>query len=177
MTRSLLPKPLLENLRKQAKRLQKAWQAGDEVTLGRIRATHPQYADASDDALRAAKPRLTDCQLILAREAGFDSWPAMKVAYSPESKSGAKVLRHRPFVKEIQYYSDRAAGLRSVHKTGQRRALELIRRSHPRLAAASDDAIREAKISQEDAELICAREHGFLDWTSFSSHIESPDQG
>src|SRR5579864_2812039 len=80
MTTSLPPNPSLENLKKQAKTLQKAWQAGDTETLARIRAAHPRYAGVSDQQLRSVKPRLTDCQLVLAREAGFNSWPQLKVA-------------------------------------------------------------------------------------------------
>jgi ankyrin repeat protein len=80
MTTSLPPHPSLENLKKQAKTLQKKWRAGDAETVARIRAAHPQYAGLSDQQLRAIKPRLADCQLVLAREAGFESWPQMKAA-------------------------------------------------------------------------------------------------
>jgi ankyrin repeat protein len=80
MTKSLPPNPSLENLKKQAKTLQRAWSAGAAEALNRIRAAHPHYRELSDDQLRAVKPRLTDCQLVLAREAGFDSWPQLKVA-------------------------------------------------------------------------------------------------
>jgi ankyrin repeat protein len=80
MTRSLPANPSLENLKKQAKTLQKAWCAGGAEAIARIRAAHPQYGGLSDEQLRAIKPRLTDCQLVLAREAGFDSWPQLKAA-------------------------------------------------------------------------------------------------
>jgi ankyrin repeat protein len=80
MTKSLPAKPSLENLKKQAKTLQKAWHAGGAEALARVRAAHPQYALLSDERLRAIKPRLTDCQLVLAREAGFESWPQVKAA-------------------------------------------------------------------------------------------------
>ena len=79
MTQSLPPNPSLENLKKQAKTLQKAWCAGDGETIARIRAAHPRYGGLSDEQLRAIKPRLTDCQLVLAREAGFGSWPQLKI--------------------------------------------------------------------------------------------------
>lgn len=69
----------LENLKKQAKTLQKKWRTGDPDTLSRIRAAHPQFAGMSDEQLRSAKPRLTDCQLVLAREAGCGSWPQLRV--------------------------------------------------------------------------------------------------
>jgi len=80
MTAALPPHPSLENLRKQAKTLRKKWRAGDSETLARVRAAHPQYSRMPDQELRESKPRLTDCQLVLAREAGFESWPQLKVA-------------------------------------------------------------------------------------------------
>ena len=79
MTTSLPSHPSLENLKKQAKTLQKKWRAGDAETLARIRAVHPQYTASSDEQLCALKPRLTDCQLVLARELGFDTWTQLKV--------------------------------------------------------------------------------------------------
>lgn len=80
MTTPLPPHPSLENLKKQAKTLLKKWRAGDAETLARIRAAHPQFTGLSGEQLRAAQPRLADCQLVLAREAGFESWPQLKVA-------------------------------------------------------------------------------------------------
>ena len=80
MTQALPANPSLENLKKQAKTLQKAWSAGVDEAVARLRAAHPKYSGLSDEQLRAVKPRLTDCQLVLAREAGFGSWPQLKVA-------------------------------------------------------------------------------------------------
>jgi len=79
MTISLPSNPSLENLKKLAKALKKAWQHGDAIALQRIREFHPQHA-ASVENLRTVKPRLSDCQLVLAREFGFDSWQQLKVA-------------------------------------------------------------------------------------------------
>src|ERR1035441_10706421 len=80
MTKSLPANPSLENLKKQARTLQKAWRAGGAEAIARVRAAHPQYGGLSDEQLRAIQPRLTDCQLVLALEAGFDSWPQLKTA-------------------------------------------------------------------------------------------------
>src|ERR1022692_2761494 len=80
MTKSLPANPSLENLKKQARTLQKAWRAGEAEAIARIRAAHPQYGGLSDEQLRAIQPRLTDCQLVLARETGFESWPQLKTA-------------------------------------------------------------------------------------------------
>ncbi len=80
MTQSLPENPSLENLKKQAKSLCKAWCSGSPEALARVRAAHPQYEGLSGESLRDVRPRLTDCQLVLARESGFDSWPQLKAA-------------------------------------------------------------------------------------------------
>jgi ankyrin repeat protein len=80
MTSSLPPNPSLENLKKQAKSLQKSWQNGDPEALARVRTHHPQFPQTSGQTLRAVQPKLTDCQLILAREHGLESWPQLKAA-------------------------------------------------------------------------------------------------
>ena len=72
MTQTLPPNPSLENLKKQAKTLLKACRRGDAEAIARVRATHPRF---DPKALR-----LSDCQLVLAREAGFASWPQFKAA-------------------------------------------------------------------------------------------------
>ncbi|MBZ5727210.1 MAG: hypothetical protein LAP87_19705 [Acidobacteriia bacterium] len=92
MTTSLPLHPSLENLKKQARTLQKKWRAGDPETLSRIRAAHPQYTGMSGGQLAAAKPRLADCQLVLAREAGFESWPQMKAAVQSSHQKEANQL-------------------------------------------------------------------------------------
>lgn len=71
--------PSLENLKKQAKTLLKLWQAGDVPAIARIRAVHPHPAE----------PRLTDCQLVLAREAGFDSWRELRTAVESANRTQA----------------------------------------------------------------------------------------
>jgi len=80
MTQSLPPNPSLENLKKQAKSLQKSWQNGDPEALARVRAHHPQHAQTPTEHLKSIEPKLTDCQLILAREHGLESWPQLKAA-------------------------------------------------------------------------------------------------
>lgn len=79
----------LENLKKQAKSLRKAWWAGDPAARARIRSTHPQYTGLTDEQFAAIAPRLTDCQLVLAIESGFDSWPQFKVAWQSAQQSAA----------------------------------------------------------------------------------------
>lgn len=71
MSASTLPEhPNLEQLKKQAKDLLKAYRAGDDAARERFKA-HPR--DVTSDGAK-----LTDAQLALARGYGFDSWPKLR---------------------------------------------------------------------------------------------------
>ncbi|WP_420407883.1 DUF1835 domain-containing protein [Hoeflea sp.] len=56
-----------------AKKLRDAIRAGEPEALQRLAARHPRSA-----RMRPADIRLTDAQLVIAREAGLPSWPALK---------------------------------------------------------------------------------------------------
>jgi hypothetical protein len=64
----------LENLRKQARRLQRQHQEGKEEAVSRVGAvvTTPREPLA-----------LSEAQFVLARESGFSSWPALVAAFAP----------------------------------------------------------------------------------------------
>jgi ankyrin repeat protein len=54
---------------------------------------------------------------------------------------------------------------------GERNALRLVREFHPRYAQASDAEIK-ANLTQEDAELVHAREHGFETWSELAARVD-----
>lgn len=118
MTSSLPRSPSLENLKKQAKTLKKACQAGDTLALRRIRAVHPRFAEYDP---RRAKPRLSDCQFVLAREAGFDSWPQLKAAV----QSANRDLPEQFITLACLCYNDPHYDHRSFHA----RAHEMLRKN------------------------------------------------
>jgi ankyrin repeat protein len=64
--------PSLENLRKQAKSLLKAFRANDSDALARVREFHQRPEGTS------AKFSLSDAQLVIARSHGFPSWSRLK---------------------------------------------------------------------------------------------------
>lgn len=81
-TREAQPFPLLSETdlsldlglqRHLAKKLRDAIRAGLPEALERLAARHPRAA-----RLQAADIKLTDAQLVIAREAGLPSWPALK---------------------------------------------------------------------------------------------------
>ena len=70
--------PDLDHLRKQAKRLLRAFRAHDEEAVARFRASLPA-AQSRPSAYVAAQPyRLHDAQSVIAREHGFRSWLELK---------------------------------------------------------------------------------------------------
>ena len=70
--------PDLDHLRKQAKRLLRAFRAGDGEAIARFRSSLPA-AQNRPTALVAAQPyRLHDAQSVIAREHGFRSWLELK---------------------------------------------------------------------------------------------------
>src|SRR5215218_9221719 len=66
--RTLPARPDLEQQKKLAKELLRAYRAGDGEAAARMRAELPDKADLS----------LTDAQYVLAREYGFASWRELR---------------------------------------------------------------------------------------------------
>lgn len=64
----------LDQYRAQAKDLLRQARAAAPEAIGRIRHHHPDSAAHS----APGRPRLTDCQLVIARELGYPSWPKLK---------------------------------------------------------------------------------------------------
>ena len=67
----------LEQSRKQAKDLLKAFQAGDRQALDRIRWNHPRFRGLRDAEIQKRKFVLADAQLVIARLHYFESWPKL----------------------------------------------------------------------------------------------------
>jgi len=157
--------PNLEQQRKRAKDLLQAVRAGDGEALARFARRHPRLAGSSTIPKDA---RLTDAQWVVAREYGFASWPRLKAHI--EALGGKREVRH-PFETDLQYYRDRASGMLSVFGTGERNAIRLVRLFHPAYAQAPEADICAATLTQADAELIVAREHGFDSFDAFAIYI------
>ena len=167
-------RPDLEQQKKRAKDLLKALRAADAVAFARLRRSHPRLIHAGPGQAEAAPLKLADAQLVVAREYGFSSWPAMK-AYI-DGLTG-KPKPQRLFEADAQYYRDRAFGLLSVMQTGERGALRIVRRFHPAFAALSEDEARAAAFSQADAELVVAREHGFDNFAGLEAGLAALSAG
>ncbi|MEZ5319249.1 MAG: ankyrin repeat domain-containing protein [Vicinamibacterales bacterium] len=120
MPNRLPDQPNLEHLKKQAKALLRAAQAGDAAALARI-ATLPAFAGGAPADLPVGDLALHDAQSVIAREHGFPSWPALRAEVE------ARTLTFDAAVEEfVRCATGGAAG----------RAERLLA-LHPRIATAS----------------------------------------
>ena len=149
----------LEQQKKQARELLRAIRAGNGDALARLRSHHLRWASAQDETARQ-DIALHDAQFVIAREQGFASWTKLKAYAEPSPHA-----RHtRLFVADVQWIADRVQGLLRTRRSAGPAALEQIREWHPRFDGRSDDEILQAPFSEEDAQLVYAREHGFDTW-------------
>jgi catechol 2,3-dioxygenase-like lactoylglutathione lyase family enzyme len=81
--------PNLENLKKQAKLLQRWHRDRYYPVAVQIRAALPRYRHLSDPEILAAPFKLSNAQELIARQHGFDSWEALKTGLKtmPEQRA------------------------------------------------------------------------------------------
>lgn len=163
----------LEQQKKRARELLNAVRAGEPAAIERFSLYHPRWAGGTAASVRAGPWALHDAQLVVAREHGFPSWPKLKA----QLEGQANARRTRLFVRELDFYEDRARGLVSAHQAGVPSALAQIREWHPRFADASDDAIGAAAFDLEDARAVYARQHGFRTWAELAARVASLARG
>jgi ankyrin repeat protein len=157
----------LDQQKKQARELLRAIRAGNEDAVSRLRRHHSRWT-ASDEATVLQLVALHDAQFVLAREQGFASWPKLKAYAEPSSRSRYTRL----FVADGAWIADRVHGLLRTRKSAGPAALEQIREWHPRFADRTDEEIRQAPFTVEDARLVYAREHGFETWDDLMSRVK-----
>jgi RNase P/RNase MRP subunit POP5 len=80
MAKNLPLRPNLEQLKKQAKDLQKEYKSGDAKAYERIRLHLPRLAEKSDEEMRKERFVLQDAQHVIARLYGFSSWDMLSSA-------------------------------------------------------------------------------------------------
>src|SRR5580692_9281392 len=158
----------LEQQKKQARELLLAIRSGNAGALSRLRRHHTRWANSDEGAVRQLVA-LHDAQFVLAREQGFASWPKLKAYADPSSHS-----RHtRLFVADVAWITDRVHGLLRTRSSAGPAALEQIREWHPRFSDRSDEEIRQAPFTEEDARLVYAREHGFETWEDLATRVNA----
>ena len=91
--------PSLENLRKQAKLILRWHRERYYPVAAQIRAVLPHFAHLSDREILAHAFKLSDAQEMVARQAGFDSWQALKSGIDSMPDTTAQTAT-RPTISE-----------------------------------------------------------------------------
>lgn len=89
--------PNLENLRKQAKLILRWHRDRYYPVAAQIRVWLPRFRHLSDPQILAASFKLSDAQELVARQAGFDSWQALKKGLSAMTDQGSSSVS-RPII-------------------------------------------------------------------------------
>jgi len=89
VSRGLPQRPHLGIPKREARELLKAWRAAEPEALDRIRGRHPRFQSADAAELKVATFRLSDAQLVIAREYGFAHWTELKERISSNSVARA----------------------------------------------------------------------------------------
>jgi ankyrin repeat protein len=156
----------LEYQKGQARDLLRAIRSGNADALSRLQRHHGRWAAVPESVVRQLVA-LHDAQFVLAREQGFASWPKLKAYADPSSRQH----HTRLFVPDLAWITDRVHGLLRTRSSAGPAALEQIREWHPRFSDCSDEQIRQAAFTEEDARLVYAREHGFETWQDLAERV------
>ena len=98
--RALPSNPNLAHLKYQAKDLLKAHGTRDPRAAQRLREFHPRFLRSSDDEISAADLSLSDAQLAIAREYGFQNWERLKHHIEKPTLSDQLNLPHHQRIED-----------------------------------------------------------------------------
>ena len=131
--RPLPPSPDLAHLKHQAKDLLRLHashnQPNSPAAAQRLREFHPRFRNLSDPDIFAAPLKLSDAQLTIARECGFQSWPRLRAhVLKPSPLSNCQLPHHERIADpDLRHAVD-------LLDAGDAEALRLHLTRHPGLA-------------------------------------------
>src|SRR6516225_7974029 len=80
--------------------------------------------------------------------------------------------RQLPARPNLDQLKRQARDLLNAHRAGDEDAVRRIRASHPRLSQASEADVRSARFTLSGAQLVIAREYGFVSWPKLKEYVE-----
>jgi ankyrin repeat protein len=143
--RALPSHPSLEQYRKQAKDLVKQFKTSDQRLIPLLREHHPRFRVLTDEAILNNRLALTDAQLILARQHGFESWPKFSRHIESVNRERSALLKADPIAAFIEAA---CVPQNDWHGSGTLDAAEAILATHPEVARSN---IYTAAILGDDA--------------------------
>lgn len=171
MTRTLPARPDPDFDRKRAKALKKAHAAREPEALARIAEHHPRFRGTPPERIGAAPFRLSDAQLVVAREYGIESWPRLMAL--------VRFLR-ADFVERVALFLEAAVGESSKRSSDLlARAPELAQAGLQSSCATGDEASAASALERDP--LAAHREDGPLGapplWTLCWSNVGAGEPG
>jgi hypothetical protein len=165
-TNRLPERPSLEQLRKQAKELLRAFRQGSEDAISRVRAVLSEISN---------EPSLTNAQYVIARELGFESWA--KLARHIEATHPEGLAKYERLADEIAraYSAGDSMAIRQINWTHGTSYVwdhepERMRR---RLMNWYASPSRSNDLAVADARLLVAKQSGFDSWEELTESISS----
>jgi len=101
--RRLPSSPSLDHLKHQAKDLLKDHAARDSGAAQRLREFHPRFRRFADAEIFDAHLKLSDAQLAIARESGFQSWARLKRRVEKPTLTDRLELRHDERIEDAAF--------------------------------------------------------------------------
>ena len=145
----------LDNIRREAKRWLKALREQNHTAWARLRAVHPRSPE---------QPVLRDVQHALAREHGFENWPAFTRALG----TNLAVQQFDRLASDLVVAYDRGdpdAMQRLAAQFGGRLTWDALREGvHQRLATTPTTGLPGGPFARPHARLLVARQLGFENW-------------
>jgi hypothetical protein len=99
--KKLPARPSLEQYKKQAKDLVKAFESNQAEALQRIKANHDRFGNLRDSEIHHVPFALADAQFVIAREHGFQSWPKFAKHVTALTRSNSPVAQFEAAVDAI----------------------------------------------------------------------------
>jgi hypothetical protein len=95
VSRRLPAQPHLDVPKREARELLRALRDSRPEALDRIRRRHPKFAASDSGAIASVKWKLSDAQLVIAREYGFAKWADLKlrIETNPEAHALETAIR------------------------------------------------------------------------------------
>jgi hypothetical protein len=88
VSRTIPERPHLDVPKREARELLNRCRQGEQAALERVRNRHAKFRDVSDDAI-VNSLKLSDAQLVIAREYGLHNWTTLKQRIAANTAAGA----------------------------------------------------------------------------------------